>query len=419
MRPNRPSLRLGVLVLSALGLAPGDLAAQPLPHGPEARVDTLTGRMPGCPQVAPSRQGAAEIAWDYAGLAPFRAYVRHISLDGTPTDAAQYPVGPAGTAAAPVEVEVEAISLISYGFRLLTRIEDGNPAKPPKFFRNKLSPNGIPYSDAPRPVGGPTARWVWPGPGDVLFAGTYQADKKRLVIQQVGGTGKPTGPEIVVNTRPIVDPHPALVPIGNFNEYVVVWSGLSVASAGSSARQVIRARRIFKNQPEGKADFDVNSIPGGVPGQPPLLGESFVVATAAFSEGFTVAWTVANAAAAPSIHLRSFDFLGAPRGPESIAVPAAAGVAPVSLAVDDSGRLFLLWRQGQPPGSRLKARIFSSDAASAPLGPAFDISSVASADFGDQLCGDVAWSKDHWVVAWLAEKAGPGGIFTRLFTKWP
>src|ERR1700712_3204603 len=119
MTRKRASVLLCVLVLTALVLAPRDLTAQPAPLGPESRVDVLFGRHPGCPQVAASRQGAAEVAWDYSGLPPFNVYVRHFAPNGAPTDAVQYPLTP-GTAAA--HPELEDLSLISYGFRVITRV---------------------------------------------------------------------------------------------------------------------------------------------------------------------------------------------------------------------------------------------------------------------------------------------------------
>jgi hypothetical protein len=417
MTRNRASVLLGVLVLTAFGLAPRDLMAQPAPLGPETRVDVLFGRHPGCPQVAASRQGAAEVAWDYSGLPPFNVYVRHFAPNGAPTDAVQYPLTPGSAAAHP---ELEDLSLISYGFRVITRVVDNDPATPPKFFRRRLAPSGIPFSEAQRPVGGQDTAWVWSGPGDLLYAGSYQAQQKRLVIQQVGGSGQPTGAQIAVNTRPIVDPHPVLVAIGNNSESVVVWSGLSVAAAGSPARQVIRARRIFKDKPEGKADFDVNVIPGGVPGQGPLVGQDFVVAADARTEGFAVAWTVGTSGGV-SIHLRLFDFPGVERGPETVAVPSAAGAAPVAAAFDDSSHLLLLWRQGRPTfGNELQALVFDAGATGGgSLLPAFDVASAASAGFDDQVCGDVAWAKDHWTIVWEGQRAdvGPSGIFTRRFAK--
>ncbi len=412
MTRKRASVLLCVLVATALVLAPRNLVAQPAPLGPETRVDVLFNRLPGCPQVAASRQGAAEVAWDYSGLPPFNVYVRHFAPNGAPTDAGQYPVAPGSAAVRP---ELEDLSLISYGFRVLTRVVDDDPATPPKFFRRKLEPSGIPFSESQRPVGGQDTSWVWSGPGDLLYAGSYQAQQKRLVIQQVGGTGQPTGAQIVVNTRPIVDPHPILVAIGNNSKYVVVWSGLSVAAAGSPARQVIRARRFFKDKPEGKADFDVNVTPGGAPGQEPFVGQDFVVATDARTEGFAVAWSVASPS---SIHLRLFDFPGVERGPETIAVLGGGADAPVAAAFDASSHLLLLWRQSAPRG-QLRARVFNSS--SAGLGPAFDVASEASAAFSDQACGDVAWAKDHWTIVWqgLKSNTGPAGIFIRRFTKWP
>jgi hypothetical protein len=419
MTRNRTSFLLSALILTFLALVPHGLAAQPAPLGPEMRVDNQNRHSPSCPQVAVTRGGAAEIAWDNGGLSPFEVYVRHYAPSGAPTDAAPLPVGPAGITPQSY-LALEDLTTISYGFRVLTRVVDRNGVQPTKFFRRKLSPSGDPFTEAPRPVGNKDTAWVWSGPGDLLYAGTYQAKQKRLVIQEVGGTGQLTGPQIVVNTRPIVDPHPLLVPIGNNSEYVVVWSGLSVATAGSLARQVIRARRFFKGMPEGKQDFDVNVTPGGVPTQLPLVGQYFVVATDPRTEGFAVAWTVTTDSLGASIHLRLFDFPGVARGPEKIAVPVGIGVAPVAAAFDDSTDLLLLWRRARPQhnGSELQARLFGSADGGGPLGPAFGVGSAASESFFDQPCGDVAWTRSSWVIAWEGQQAdsGAGEIFVRRFT---
>lgn len=423
MTRHRASLLLAVLALTALGLmTPRDLAAQPPPLGPETRVDTLLGRHPACPQVDVSRKGgAAEIAWDYTGLPPNDGYVRHYAPNGAPTDPKQLPLRLTGLAA-PFP-EIEALTTISYGFRVISRFGDGTAGQPLKFYRQKLGQDGHPYGDAPRPVGNASTLWAWAGPDDIIYLGSYRADKKQLVFQQAGGTGQPTGPVTVVNTRPIVDPHPMMVRFPDSNEVVVVWSGLSVATASAPARQVIRARRFFKGQPEGGKDFDVNVNPGGAPGQAPFIGRDFVVATDGYVDGFAVAWSVTNAADT-SIHVRFFDFQGVPRGPEEIAAPAGAGVAPVAADLSNPGRLFLLYRKAQDSGagSELWGQLFLPSDGGSRLGPAFRIASDASAAFSDRPCGDVAYATgpSAWVVTWEGQKpdGGPSGIFVRYFDKW-
>jgi hypothetical protein len=364
--------------------------------------------------------GAAEIAWDYGGLPPFNVYVRHYAPNGAPTDRQQIPVGFAGTA--DTFYEVEAITTISYGFRVLTRSGDGSAAPPLKFYRVKLGQEGIPYSSTPRPVGGADTVWAWPGPDDIVYLGSYRADKKQLVFQQAGGNGgQPTGPVTVVNTRPIVDPHPMMVRFPDSNEVVVVWSGVSVATPSAPARQVIRARRFFKGVPEG-GELDVNANPGGAPGQNPVIGQDFVVAAAGHAGGFGVAWSVANAAGT-SIHVRFFNFQGVPRGPEEIAVSAGAGVTPVAADLGNPNRFFLLYRQDRGesgPGSDLWGQLLVP-ADGSRLGPSFLIASDASAAFNDRPCGDVAYATgtSSWVVTWEGQKpdAGPSGIFVRYFQK--
>ena len=67
-------------------------------------------------------------------------------------------------------------------------------------------------------------------------------------------------------------------PLGG-QEFVAVWSGISVAKRGATARQVIRARRFRLGAPQGK-EIDVNVARGGAPGMPPFLPSGLAVAAA-------------------------------------------------------------------------------------------------------------------------------------------
>lgn len=389
-------------------LGTGGLCAQPAPLGPETRVDTLTGdQFPNCPSVAVRPMGAFEIAWDYGGNLPPNIDARSYGASGAPITPQTF-VGSEGFY--PV---VDAVSVLASGYRVLFHVVDDLGEEPPKFFRHRLHPSGFPEPGPSRPVGADDTLWVWPGTRDTLLAGKYNTAQKRLIAQKVAGNGKPTGFEYVLNSRPIVDPNPVIVALGD-RRFVAVFTGRSVASGSTPARQVIRARRFSVSGPLGP-DFDVNTVPGGAPGSAPFINASFVVAGDRFGK-FAVAWIV-QGSTGTTTRLRIFDSAGVPTGPEVVAAGPEGSPVPVSAAFDDSGRVLLLLRRtlSDPLRNDLQARVFNS--AGAPIGPAFSPRSAASGDFDEPFCGSVGWAQDTWTITWSAEKAfdGPSAIFVRRF----
>jgi hypothetical protein len=416
---NRPSILLCVVLFA---LTSRELAAQPVPAGPEIRVDT-----PGisftasCPLLAVAPDRSFEIVWDSSSFPPFTIQGRHFAPDDTPTDPMEVRVGPGDFYDTPTAY---SLSPVANGFRVLFNFFDETLENPPAIRRQRLDSQGRPagISDV---VGDAATQWVWPGSGDVLYAVSYQVRQKSFVIRQIAANGRPMGPKIVVNDQPVDDAFLRIVPLKG-QEIVAVWRGTSVATRRSPARQVIRARRFRLGVPEGK-EFDVNVSPGGVPGGPPFLA-NFGLAIAADLQGggFAVAWTVSDAAGTAnpntSIRLRFFGVSGRPVGLEVAATPAAPAVRLVNAAFDDAGELLLLWRP--PLRNVLRARLFAATGGSAgPAGPAFQVNSEASEPFDMPACGDLGWTGDSWLISWMAIQPSPvagggaHGIFLRRFLR--
>jgi hypothetical protein len=362
------------------------------------RVDTPMAAFPDCPHLAAAADRSFEIAWDYNGLGGYVAYGRHYDPSGEPTEPAQIPIGPSGSFYN--YNVVDFVTALPNGFQVYITNFDAIFESPPVDFRQRLDLTGA-AAGPPETLTIPGQALV--GPGGSLYATFYQARAESLWIQAVTVHGVPQGPRILLSSRPIRQPFPQLAS-QNGSDFVVVWSGLSMEKR---ARQVLRARWVHQGMPIGK-DFDVNSVPGGPAGSPPFLGSPVVAATV--SGDFAVTWTVTDGAGNSSIHLRFFDAKGRARTAETVAVPNAAKVALVAVALDDSGKLLLLWRP--PLQDYLRARLFSP-ATGAPIGAAFQLGPNPF----QPGCGDAAWTGDSWVITWLSSgDDGKGEILWRRFT---
>lgn len=402
MNEKRLASLLSFLAMASLGTV--GVFAQPAPLGPEIRVNTVASdRFPNCPLIGVHPMGAFTIAWDYGSNLPPEVAARTYAASGVPVSPQVF-VGSEGFF--PV---VDAVTPLSYGNRILFHVMDDRGEDPPKFFRRRINPNG----GVPRTVGAADTLWVWPGVKETLLAGKYQAAMKQLIAQKVAGNGKPAGFEYVLNSRPIEAPIPRIVPLDD-RRFAAVFAGRSPASDTTPERQVLRARRFSVSGPLGP-DFDVNNIPGGVRGSQPSLSTFFAVAANRFAK-LAVAWWVFNSNGGGStIHLRVFNSAGVPTGPEVVAVGGDGFPEPVSMALNDSGEILLLYHYdlSNPFRRVLEARLFNS--LGAPIGPAFKPDSVASSAFEKPFCGSVGWAKDVWILTWAAQGTSSIAIFVRRF----
>ncbi|HSS47883.1 MAG TPA: hypothetical protein VLX28_02945, partial [Thermoanaerobaculia bacterium] len=279
---------------------------------------------------------------------------------------------------------------------------------PTLFYRAHLNLRGLPVGKPVR-LGGAGTEWVWQVRGNGYMAGWSLPSKHGIAARRLTTSGQRTGPELRLNSLPV--DHPAGVSVVGLADasFVAVWLGIMPGSPGTA---VLRARRF---SPSGKPlgpDFDVNTLPLGVLDS--SYWPAFKVAAAPGGD-FAVAWLVRQA-----IYLRWFNAAGTPLGPEVAAITSESfddGGGPQSMAFDDTGNLVLLWELGY---DRLQVRLF--DPQGKPLGPPVDVNSDFNEDpWGRSmpLGGDLAWTGDSWLVAWLAAifPYDQSTIYVRRFAK--
>lgn len=406
-RPALPTILLALLAAAAL---PAQSRPRPRPMGigPEVRVDTLSGdSKPSCPVIALAPDRSTEVVWSYYESSPYDVFGRHFSPVLAPTNNAQVEIGPpGGSVDLPLAI---AVSSAPGGFQTVTARTLSTTGL--EFFRRRLDASGSLASNLV-PIGEAGTRWAWTGPGGTFYTGTYLGPQKILVVRQLLANGRPAGPRIPVNSRPVDAPALQLAAFGGNGDFVAVWTGLSVAR-GSSARQVIRGRLFRHGQPQGK-DFDVNVTPGGLSGEFPILG-GLALALNPATPGFTVAWTVEAGGLTGKVQGRTFDAQGRPTSPERLIFGDLSSF--VSLACDDAGNVLAFWNDLLTPRSTVLGRLFHSDLT--PISIPFEPWSGASGDFNGPLCAQAVWAGDSWRIAWTAEtsKDGPRAVFVRRFTR--
>ena len=408
---NRTRFVLFLLLTSAwLGVAGHRaLAAQLVPLGDEDEVPSDLSSNP--PAVAVQPDGSYLVAWDDDSLSTAEGALsyEHVSAGGEPgvycCDLLYSPTG---------VPDVDAVTAGRQGFDVIwhTRQYEDDPT-PTLFYRAHLDLRGMPVGKPVR-LGGAGTGWVWQVRGSGFMAGWSLPSKHGIAARRLTTSGQRTGPELRLNSR-LVD-HPAGVSVVGLADasFVAVWLGVLPGSHGTA---VLRARRF---SPSGKPlgpDFDVNTIPLGVldtsscPSDPPSCPA--FKAAAAPGGGFAVAWLVNH-----TTYLRWFDAAGTPLGPEVMATTSEDpdGV-PQSMAFDDTGNLVLLWALGY---DGLQLRLF--DPQGKPLGPPVDVNSDATDDpegRSEPWGGDLAWTGDSWVVAWVASifPYDQSSIFVRRFAE--
>jgi hypothetical protein len=405
---KRPLLVLGVLALS-LPLGSHQLAAQPTPVGPEVRVDTSAGN-PACSKIGVAPDRSFEISWDYSSAQPMFIKARHYAASGSPTDPSEVLIG-----ALEDIPQIRLVSPVSGGFRALIAIVVAVVGDPVKFYQRRIGPTGVPVPGLPRTVAAPPGtRWVSAGPGDSLLAGTYDLASHRYSVLQINPPGQPAGTSHVVNSRPLDDGpgNPAIAKLAD-GGWVAAFAGTTLAAPGAPARQVLRARRFNAAGLAAGPDFDVNSTPLGAAGGAPFIDVFDVQVAAGPVGGFAVAWAVSTSPGM-SIRVRSFNAAGAPVAPEATIGQEDAEAYPDALAIDDSGRVLVLWDVAANP-YQLHARLVRPKGS--PLGPVFSPDSAVSGDFDSTYCGSVVWAGDSWLISWTGTTANfsPSAVFLRRF----
>jgi hypothetical protein len=303
---------------------------------------------------------------------------------------------------------VDAVTAGRQGFDVTwhTRSEYGEEGEPVLFYRGHLNLRGQPVGKPVR-LGGAGTEWVWQVRGSGFMAGWSLPSQQGIVARRLTASGQRTGLELRLNSRPVNRLAGVSVVGLADSSFVAVWLG---TAPGSARTAVLRARRFSPSgQPLG-SDFDVNAIPLGALDS--SSWSAFKVA-AAPGGGFAVAWLVHQAT-----YLRRFNAAGAPLGREVMAATARNPEGfPESMAFDDAGNLVLLLSLGY---GDLRLHLF--DPQGKPQGLLVNVNS----DFHDDPLrrsepwgGDVAWTGDSWLVAWVAAipPYDQSAIFVRRFAK--
>jgi hypothetical protein len=388
---NRARFMLYLLLTSAWVGAAGHraLAAHLVPLGPEVEVVTDNAYAPSSVGLAVQPDGSCVFAWndvDDSGLPLFSDYVPPGGQG--PDEGPGYldtPIGAADVAS------VIAVTAGRQGFDVIWYAENQFPGEGggPLFYRTHLDLLGSPVGKPIR-LGGAGAEWVWQVRGNGYMAGRWLPSKHGIAARRLTATGQPTGPELLLNSRPIDRPLDVSVLGLSDSSFVAVWLGTPPEKPYT---EVVRARRF---SPSGKPlgpDFDVNKIP--------LVLASFydpdpeIRVAAAPGGGFAVAWQTQ-----PRAYLRRFNAAGTPLGPEVIAMTSGdpddfdpKGETLQSMAFDDEGNLALLGA----------AQLQLFDPRGKPLGAPVDVGIARNAENPDlPQEGSLAWTGDSFIAVWSA-----------------
>jgi hypothetical protein len=405
---NRARFVLFLLLISAWLGAAGHraLAAQLVPLGPEEEVDN--DGFPGPLAMAAQPDGSyVVVSGDYDLSANFGvlAYA-YVTPSG---EEALY-----GFLSSPFGLpSVAAVTAGRQGFDVIWYAEKQFLTPPPFFYRAHLNLQGM-LEGKPIRLGGAGTEWIWQVRGNGYMAGWSLPRKHGIAARRLTAAGQRTGPELLLNSRPIDQPVGVSVVGLTDASFVAVWFGITPGNPGTA---VVRARRF---SPSGKPlgpDFDVNTIPLAFDPSlyPDLYPYPTIVVAAAPGGGFAVAWQTQ-----PKVYLRRFNAAGTPLGPEVLAVTSADdpdnGTDPEdetlqSMAFDDAGDLVLLGA-GQ-------LQLF--DPRGKPLGPPVDVGSdETGVDNPDlPLAGSLAWTGDSWLAVWVAQlfPYDQSTIYVRRFAK--
>lgn len=382
------------------------LAVQLVPLAPEEEVDDVN--FPNSVAMATQPDGSYVLArgefedGDYDTL----SYIYVNRSDEGPEEPEEGGYLDFGTSFTPF---VAAVTAGRQGFDVIWYEQKQYPAEGelPFFYRTHLNLQGRHEGKRMR-LGGAGTEWIWQVRGNGYMAGWSLPNKHGIAARRLNAAGQRTGPELLLNSRPIDQPVGVSVVGLTDASFVAVWFGITPGNPGTA---VVRARRF---SPSGKPlgpDFDVNTIPLALD---PAFDSAIVVA-AAPGGGFAVAWQTQ-----PKAYLRRFNAAGTPLGPEVFAMKSGDdpdGVDPgdetlQSMAFDDAGNLALLGA-GQ-------LQLF--DPRGKPLGQPVDL---GSGDTGSRTGpdlpqqGSLAWTGGSWIVVWAAElyPYDQGTIYVRRFAE--
>ncbi|HEY3570437.1 MAG TPA: hypothetical protein VGP73_21080 [Thermoanaerobaculia bacterium] len=383
--------------LCGLAAGPGrarTIGGPPQALGSEAPMDPSPGFYY-CPSVAGRANGSFAVAWVRLmdGLKSSRVLVRAGDRHGALFDAVELESIDAFAA-------LDGIAGTAGGFEAIWYQEEAGRAP---HILQELDVLGEPDASAvglgrggkamsPRPAGGAVAFWT---------VGT------ELEVQLIGGDGETLTAPVSIPAGSVTDAFAVHRPSG---EFVMLWSSETPLSRPFADYGYTAQRFDAAGRPQGKAFAVVP--PAGT------AGSSFAVAGLGADGTLAVASEVEGDDGDSNTQLRIFNAAGRLKaGPIEILVPEGKSF-PYTIAVDDRGRVLLVWAPRGDP-TRVRARLFSSRGE--PQGDSFEIASPASSVTYPAIpCVVSAWADGQWVLAWNAAALpitqGPWQIFVRRFS---
>jgi hypothetical protein len=410
---NRARFMLFLLLISAWLGAAGHrpLAAQLVPLGPEEEVDGVN--FPNSVAIATQPDGSYVLArgeFEDGGYDTL-SYLYVNRSDEGPEEPEAGGYLDFGTSYTPFAA---AVTAGRQGFDVIWYDQKQSPHKGelPFFYRTHLNLHGM-REGKPIRLGGAGTEWIWQVRGNGYMAGWSLPSKHGIAARRLTAAGQRTGPELLLNRRPIDQPVGVSVVGVTDGSFVAVWFGITPGNPGTA---VVRARRFSHSGKPLGPDFDVNTIPLAFDPSlyPDLYPYPTIVVAAAPGGGLAVAWQTQ-----PKAYLRRFNAAGTPLGPEVLAMtsgdsedsfnPYAESLQ--AMAFDDAGNLALLGA-GQ-------LQLF--DPRGTPQEPPVDLGSADSGrdepDLPQQ--GSLAWTGDSWIAVWIAElwPYDQGTIYVRRFAE--
>jgi hypothetical protein len=385
--------RIAATPLLAAALLALPVLAQPLPIGPEFRVNSSTTGLQSMPRVAGSSLGFV-VVWDGQGAMDADGiFAQRYDTNGTPSGS-EFKVNTTTTGIQNVSAVASESSgqfVVAWvtpdgnGYGVAAQRFDAAGAKAgAQFSVNTYTTGAAGFPDVS----------MNPNSGDFVIvwrSSSQDGSGSGVYGQRYASSGPPAGTEFRVNADTTGFQEAPAVAMSRFGSFLVVWQGVGV----SGGFGVIMGRRYDSSgQPQG-GDFRVSTYAAASPSQPDVSVDS--------QDVYTVVW---EDAARETLFGQRFDGAGAPLGGEfrvSSHTGLATGAAVVSNAA--SSAIAVWGSAGEVFGQRL---------APDEKGPFFRANLETA---GSQVHPDIGRiSSRRFVVVWGADVPGDtSGVAARVF----
>lgn len=231
------------------------------------------------------------------------------------------------------------------------------PPEPVRTMVQRFDPEGTPLQ-APREVEAGIGDVASDADGDfvVVWAVEEPYPFSTLFARRFSSSGNPRGGEFQVNVSSVLAAYGPGIDVASTasGEFVVVWKNTLLTSPGYP-RQILGRRFDSTGSPRG-GEIQVNALGGSTA---TAEGPSVAVND---SGGFAVAWRGGDYTS-PDVRARQFDSDGMPAGAEfQVGGPGSFYFVPPGpkAALDEAGRLVVVWQQEEDDYAQVRARGFTS-----------------------------------------------------------